>query len=239
MPPVTVGNARVKSVDFSADNAKVLVHKFDGKCTVQLGDPSGTPGITFKAKVILEKAPGATGKIDWGELDLVQNINFKFRRTTPLHPKPGSGLSHECCGSAGAWQLDANPARPLTRPRRCTIGSNPLQGSDSPGIFLEQDGHPFEAVDAQASFQTFLVWRVGKTEVVLGRIDWAWEAHAIGANASGGACQNTTLGWSWALKSGAPVVPPKAGPAAAAVMGAAVGTPVMAPTADPTKWVLC
>jgi hypothetical protein len=239
MPPVTLGNARVKSVDFSANNAKVLVHKFDGKCTVQLGDPSGTPGITFKAKVVLEKAPGATGKIDWGEIDLVQNINFHFSRSSPLHPDPQHKLSHECCDSSGAWQLDANPAHPLTKPRNCSIGGNRLQGSDSPGIFLEQGKHTFEAVDATASFQTFLVWRVGKTEVVLGRIDWAWEAHAIGIGGPGGTCQSATINDSWALKPGAPVVPPKAGPAAAAVMGAAAGAPVMAPTADPTKWLLC
>jgi hypothetical protein len=84
-----------------------------------------------------------------------------------------------------------------------------------------------------------LVWRVGKAEVVLARIDWAWEAHAIGIGGPGGTCQSTTINDSWALKPGAPVVPPKAGPAAAAVMGAAAGAPVMAPTADPTKWVLC
>jgi hypothetical protein len=239
MPPVTLGSARVASVDFRASCAKVLVHKFDGKCTLQLGDPSGTPGIAFRAKVILEKAPGAAGKVDWGELDLVQNIDFHFRRTPPVTPDSQHKLSHECCGSGGAWQLDANAARPLTRPRKCTIGANPLQGSDSPGIFLEQGTHSFEVVDAQASFRTYLVWRVGKAEAVLGRIDWTWEAHAIGLGGPGGTCQSATIKDSWALEPGAPVVPPKAGPAAAAVLGAAAGTPVMAPAADPTKWVLC
>jgi hypothetical protein len=239
VPPTAIGGARVKSATFSAKLAKVLVHKFQGKCSVQLGDPSGTPGIAFKAKVILEKAPGAPGKIDWGELDLVQNINFHFRRTPPLTPDPQHKLSHECCGSSGAWQLDANAAHPLTKPRKCTIGGNPLAGSDSPGIFLEQGTHSFEAVDAQASFRTFLVWRVGGAEVVLARIDWAWEAHAIGIGGPGGTCASVNINDSWVLKPGAPVGPTKPGPAGAAILGAAAGTPVMAPGADPTKWTLC
>src|SRR5947209_2023857 len=95
---VQAGRVFVKSVMFTAKIQKVSIHKFQQKCTLQLGDPDNRLfGIYFHADVVLDLVPNTKGKADFGILGTIQNVNFLYKRTPPL--KTAKGFTHECASS--------------------------------------------------------------------------------------------------------------------------------------------
>lgn len=220
----------VKSVKFTAKIGKVTVHKFDKKCTIQLGDPDhGHAGIEFHAEVTLEIKPKAKGKPDFGVLAFIQNTNYDFKRAPPLTPAPPGSPSWECSNSSGNWALDG-----AGHQSRAAQGINILSWRDSPGVFLEEGQHVFEVVEMTGDFKTYLCWIAAGRRQSLARIDWSARGVAVAIGNTKGDCSDAALPMNWGLRPGS-----DAQSANAAVYGAAAGTPVFSPEAKPTKWWRC
>jgi hypothetical protein len=242
MPGVfQIGAVYVKDITFTATIRTVTVHKFSGvppvRCAVQLGDPDkgkGQTGIEFEGSAVFTIDPKGKGNRATGDIEIIQNVNFHWRRTPPLHPDPKKKkLQHECRDSNKQWQFDDRVSR------GAGLGPRPakIPFVDSPGVYLEEGPLAFEYVEMHNDFRTYFCWNVGSTRIVLARIDWSCKGDARLIGAQAGDCASVQLKQeNWQLVPGS-----AAQNASPAVIGpgASPPAPVLQPNAKQDKWYLC
>jgi hypothetical protein len=235
-----IGAVYVKDFTFTATTKTISVHKFQHKCAVQLGDPdNGQPGIEFEGNVVFEIDPRNKGQRQTGMLEIIQNVNFAWKRTPPLHPKAKSKLQFECRNSNNQWYYDgskAENARLGPKPKK--VIKPDIKRVDSPAVYLEEGPLAFERVEMDDKFRTYLCWSVGNQRIVLARIDWSCKGEASLIGQQTGDCGSEKLqrkNWQLVLGSAAQNASP-------AIIGplASPPPPIKKPDADKdTKWDLC
>ncbi len=178
-----IGARGFKNTTINVNHQKTGVHKFQGECALQLGDPENTAvgaGVTFAASTWVPAAAGTPvkgGGMDFGHLEIIQNVKFTYRRTPPFTPMPG--FTHECASSNGAWQLDGAP---VLTPVHNAGPNAATPYKDSPAAPLSHQGCVFEDVTTDAQFRVYFSWVSPQgARIVLARIDWSWKGHAVAA----------------------------------------------------------
>jgi hypothetical protein len=158
----------------------------NGFCKVLSG------GINFVATIELGPRAGANPAW-WGELMLVQHVQFRHQHTLAKTGK------RECASSGGGWNLDGQD--PYQNKRVSCAPTRPgpighavsIKHADDPGTFAEDAKKgPFEEVDVRPldRFRTYVIWEttdnsqrpIGRNLArrhVLARVDWDWKAVAL------------------------------------------------------------
>jgi hypothetical protein len=176
--------------------------------------------------------PKKGGGTNWGSLEIIQNVNYTYRRNPPL--TPALNVIFECASSNGVWQRDgAGVISPVPGPGNATITF-----ADSPAVFLSNGGMAFEGVTADANFRTYFSWiSPGGMRIPLARYDWSWKGQAVCAQGAND-CRDVVGGnpQGWGFTKGSDVVPP---PRLKKGLAAAFDSPVLSPSADPTVWNPC
>jgi hypothetical protein len=199
-------------ISFTATGSRILVgrRQRDDICSLLYGDYPTEKGIAFAA--VVDVPDKCTGVFEW-----VQDVIALRKRVGG--PKGGP----ECLTSRGQRVLDSQD--PYLAPIPVAPGRYTLTADDSPSQPL-----PFwEKVDVFDQFRMFLMWTnddTPKNRVVMGVIEWAWQATAEATGAPGD-CHHGKAAWKRTNNG------QSAGPWDTS------GYPVLSPNLTDLKWQPC
>ena len=146
---LTAGGVAVRKIDIPPAVMATPAVAPDGqppRCKLESGS------MRFRAEFVLDAVPGF--KPAWfGQVVLLQNVNFKHRR---LAAKTGL---RQCAGSNGMWQLDGKDPY-LNHVVPCHAGLNAIDLADEPGVSTEDSTTPYETVEVlpDDEFRTYVIW---------------------------------------------------------------------------------
>lgn len=186
VPALTVGDVNVRGVTVRQISMGLPnVARDNGFCKLLSG------GINFRATIDLVPRAGARPTW-WGELMLVQHVQFRHQHTLVT-----SG-QRECASSGGGWNLDGQDPYQNKR-TRCGPGPTSIRHADDPGTFTEDARKKaFEEVEVMPldRFRTYVIWETtdnsrppsGSNHArrhVVARVDWEWNGVALNPPSSG------------------------------------------------------
>jgi hypothetical protein len=194
VPVLTVGDVNVRGVmvqPINMGSPSVAMDK--GFCKLLSG------GINFRATIELDPRAG-TKPTWWGELMLVQHVQFRHQHTLATTGK------RECATSGGAWNLDGQDPY-LNKRVQCAPGPTSISHADDPGTFTEDAmKKTFEEVDVIPldRFRTYVIWETTDNSLppssrnparrhVVARVDWNWKAVALDPPSGAPQCKSTTF----------------------------------------------